>query len=662
MFENRSKIAEELAELRRSYQPTADLLARNVGRAQCYFEGLQWILRGGVGARRDSNGTTRLLVDWGPDSRHILAQCNEVTRFVEHVAAATHPDRFIVEARAENAEQSSQHVAQVHENAVNAAVDRCNYLRAAQIAQFRRCVAGTWGMGLCVEGDGSITAYDFDPCQLTLEPSCQSPDLCQHPWVILSDSWTAERVERTYGVTLDPDKLKTMEQLEPMKMETWQLSGGRLFHHYAVYSRTKAARVHQIHLKDGGYRFGRMLVVIEPGDGPPIVPNWGDQSSPFGGRYGLPLILFHSHWRSDTMWSWGDVDQIRDEQDDLNLKKTLSFRIYQRYAHAQPLVDRRAFGPSAPSDDEIRRIFTNEIGAPILYNGSDRQRNVNTPALMVHPPPPAQLEDSIDRTRDRMREKLHRSDAHFGNIKTHQTADATARAMEAADTVLGIRVRHDVQAHDELIDVLRGTLAGLVRAGADGALRVLNDAGFDAMDFGTFARYDPSSSAYPVSVRESSVRYRGYNARKGDMQWSVTAGVMTAEQFAYALAKDLDSPLTDDYRHMLQEATKAALVVIEGAEWEPLPLGEWNTLFLRAFTLALFDRRAKADTLIRERLARAIEGQKMMGLRDSLIADPSLLDAGSSGGGLPETRLDGAAQPAGPISPADALEQLIGAA
>jgi hypothetical protein len=356
-------------------------LAQIVGKCECYFEGIQYIQS--IGFDRFVNTTTgRLLARWNPDLPSLRVTHNHVTEKITVASAATYPTALDaqVEPPVRDHGVGAAMVAQTLEDTISATVKHSNLLEVAQDANLRRCIAGTYGIGLGIRQvmrpvniggqtvpmpSKEIFAYDVHPVRFILDPYITSRDLRQHQYVIYYDVWTIDKLRAMYPqVQWDPEDMSTVGQLTPYEQSISTLSNARLFEKYRTYSTTKGAIVYQIHRKDETGRFGEYYIAVKTKDKELNWINEGDIESPFGGD-GLPFVLLHGNRRANSMWSIGDVSMIMDSQDMLNLTYTMIFRHLQKYVSPQFVVDQRWFGIKGSKED-WRTQFTNQVGGLIV--------------------------------------------------------------------------------------------------------------------------------------------------------------------------------------------------------------------------------------------------------------------------------------------------------
>ena len=647
--------------------PNRDALAQRMGFDGCYYEAYHWIT--GNGGPSPARGTiTRLPVDYRPDSRDLRAISNDTSWLTQKRAAATNPRQMYMDVMPAEGDVSTDahYRAGVHQRAINIEIDESRYIGPARTGNFRRCVFGTWGIGLCLErgADGSyLRSFDFDPSNLILDPNVQKLDLHDHQWVCYTDVWTVDRVNRTFAEQLGPKRaLKpedclTFEQLEPSRVDLNRLSGGRLFSKWGTYASTRGVRVHQLHVRDNPHRFGYWYILLETGRAKEriwINEDDGDEC-PFGGA-GLPFVLLHGYQRADTMWSWGEPAQVRDDQNAKNLVRTLEARILQNYGAPKWLIDKRAFG-NRPSDDDISKQITNQVGGIISYTLSDRVQNVQPPQVSPMPAPPQFLQNMLAGYTDAMRTKTHTAPGNVGETPTHVPFRTTERVLEDAGQVASARVTGDVEAHTYLVGVMHATYLRLVQHRDPAALALFARSNFDAMDFGVMASADWTRPAVTMRVEEGSIRQASISLRKQYLDTAAQTGMIDKEDYQRAMATMVEMPLTEEYRQMTTEAQKAALAVLHGEDWVPRHLGRYSDLFIDQFVRAQMSPKAKADPATLARLDAAIRAQYALILQDQMAMNPELAMKAQAGVES-ATNESGAPEPDQSASVADVLESV----
>ena len=667
-FSNETEVFQFWDSFSRAALPARRQLALTTGIAQCYVEGVQWIddyWHGFIGQKTATAG--RKLRDYDPASNELRVVNNQTHKVVQKIAAHTHPNELYLDANPtpQATGPMAAMSAKIHENLANAAIDDCGFTRRAQVANWRRCVGGTWGLGLAIQlGTRNVNgqelpskrlrAFQFNPSNLVLDPASQEMDLWDHDTVGYTDLWTADAIEQTFGVKLDRDNLKTFATLEPTNQEISKLSEFRLFSKYARYSETKGARISQFHCRDSSGRFGKWYVVLELANQERRLLNADDVNTPFGGM-GMPFGLLHAHWRTDSLWSSGDAAQMRDDQDKINLAESLFWRIVQKHAGFQWIVDQRFFG-AKPSQDDIARQLTNQVGGIVLGNSRSRNDGIMPPQLVQSPSPPPFLQQVIESYGLSAKDKGHTSEGMWGSLKTHTPDASFQRALNEGGQVHGVRVAKDRRTYEYLLGVVHGTTIKHVQERNPGTLAFLTQRGFGAQEFANLLESDPYDPPILLSIREGSIRARSHEAKKADLDFALQAQAITPDEYRWAMADSLDAPLTEDDRQMRAYAKRMAMRIVSGEEWQPGPVGKWGTLLIGEFIRARFDDNAASDPEAQARLVRAVQSIY------SFIWQEQALAAGPGEMGAPpaEQPQDGAQEPqeGDSVSVVDIMDEL----
>lgn len=615
-------------------------LSQVVGKCECYFEGLQYINAYGMD-RFVNTSTGRLLTRWNPDLPSLRVTHNHVTEKVSVAAAATYPTSFdaSVEPPIRDQGVSATVVAQTLEDTIKATVKHSNLLDVAQDANLRRCIAGTYGIGLAIKhtmrpvkmGEQTMTlpskqlvAFDVHPTRFILDPYITSRDLRQHDYVIYYDVWTIDKLRSVYpNVKWNPDDMDTIGKLTPYEQALSTLSGSRLFEKYRVYSQTKGAIVFQVHRKDETGRFGEYYVAVKGNTKDIEWINEGDSVSPFGGD-GLPFVLLHGNRRANSTWSIGDVSMIMDSQDMLNLTYTMIFRHLQKFTNPQYVVDQRWFAGMKGSKEDWRNQFTNQVGGVITGSPSSMDKSIMPPQVLNGTPPQPVLLDLADRSSFKMRADTFRTEMNTGGgSKSHVPFNTTQLLMQEGDRVLAIRTTEDIKAYEQILTVLLGTQIKHVQEQSVGTLAMLDEEGFDQQDVSVLLEADPYYPACGIKLDESSVRYTSVNERRQTLTSALTAQAITPDVYAQGMA-ELDQALTLQDKYMKQQIDKRVNRCVLGEPWMPMPMGQYNTWCINSLTRAQFDDRVAMDPMAQNRIAQAIQAQQQMMMQEQMATNPEI--------------------------------------
>lgn len=623
-FSTESEVVQFVRDARAAAQDQITDRARADAIAGLYYLGRQWIhdQLSPYGVR-----TLRRLCDSsGMGANDLRMTFNRVGRTIEEVAAATYPSRLEASVVPDDRDGSAAALARasVNEAATNRAIQYLRLAGRAQAANFRRTLTGQHLVGLTVttapgESQGRIEAFTAPATRLVLDPFQESSDLRDHEYVIYSDVWTADKAERVYGVTLDRDKLSTVGQLTPIEQEFARLSDGSLFRHFSTYSKTPGVVVHHLHVRDDAGLFSTMLTVLEAGDRE-IVPNFENPETPLGGD-GLPYVMLTAHANPVGPWSSSDFDWMRADQDWLNIVRTFGGRILRRASGSYWLVDKRAYPNMSEAD--IYKLFTNRPGAIIPWDSRGRREAAARPESVQQPAYPSEVPMLEDRAEHQIRRAGFRADGHAGVTKSHVPDSSFQRAMDEADRPLSQRVERDVEAYRTLCEVLRGTIVKHAQKLVPHTLAEMRRAGLTPDDLALLIDQDPHHPAGRVVVRESSVRYRSHAAKREDLNAALATGQMPFRSYARALARDLDTPLTEQDRRAVLWGERAVQRVLAGAPFTPMPVGpDAAEAIIEAMEAALM-----SDDLTPEQqqaLAAAIDAQRQMMVQAMMAADPQI--------------------------------------
>ena len=634
-FKNPEQVREFVRDQQLAYGTAREQIAVRTGVDGAYYEGLQY--RNYDTSIIARNTTGRILsraID--PESQKLRVVQNRTTRFIIKVAAATMPSKFEVSARPTGRAigPSSAHTAQVLEDAVQCGMEQWGFLHAAQTAQSRRCIAGTYGVGLHLRTmrrklkvadaeqayeDCRLEAFHFHPLRLVLDPAVDHRDLRRHPFVIYQDAWPLDKILRAFPdlkAKLAEHDLKTIGQLLDHECAIAENTNGRLFADYQRYSRTKGAIVSQVHTKDEAGRWSRMHVLIDvPTHHEALVVNMDEPISPFGGD-GLPLVLLHAHPRSSGMFGISDVAMVKDAQDVRNLTSTWLHRIAQRCAAPQKLVDKRWLGRNV-SDEDVRHRISNTPGAIITGNPVAGDKAAQPPVWVQPPQPPQYLAEMGAEADSDMYDNSFRTEGSFGKDMgtSHVPYQTRVLANQNADQVLDQRVEQDIGAYQDLLEVGLGTEVLHVHQGRPTTLAYLRKAGFGEDDIAELLNVDPYDLPVRLEIDRASVRHRSVETKRSELMQLADKQQIMPDKLARALA-DLDVPLTDEDRHMRQQTEKLIARLLSGQPWTPLPFGpERNAWLLAKLEDALIDRVALDNPEVQAMVAQAIQAQQMVGMQ-----------------------------------------------
>lgn len=633
-----------LDDLEASYMDLGRAEAAICFKTMAYFEGKQWRRSNGPFPYHNNSGGTQLRTQYNPDRADLRVVDNFTTTLALRVAAKTFPSTMEVDVFPGDRDVGEMATMrqQVAEDAINTGIDLSGFLQARRAANMGRTIMGDYAIGMsleCVERpldvrgravvahDYTIKCFTADPTKFILDPFESSGNLEDHDIVVYRDVWTVHRLRRMYPQIMgqiDEARLRTVQQLAPFENSIAEITDSRLFAQYQRYSRTKGAKVYQVHVKGQDGRFGQMFVVVDAEfrgatNETKRVVNADDPSSPFGGC-GMPFALYHAHQRSESPWSVSDVLNIIDAQNRRNLAKTIHYRHENQYAGFKWNVDKRFF-KTGEVEDALNKL-NNRVGGAIVGEG-DKSMGVEGPKVVQIPPPSPTLLDIADREYDMASEMVGRPPVTGGETKSHVPNSTFQSAINQADQIGNVRVQLDVETDARFLTMMLGTMVKCVQGYSPSTIQALQKRGFEEEDLAVMMAMDPNDPGLRVVVRQSTVRNRSHELRRTELIDGVQNQLLTPLRARAALSS-IDSELVTDDKAMTREATRAAMAVLMGQEWTPRPLGEWSEFFVDAFRRSLVDPKARNDMEALARLTRAIHSQTQLAVQEQIMSDPKV--------------------------------------
>jgi len=591
-----------------------------------YGNGVPWI---------NADGSIRTV--YNPDSHKLRVTQNETTKHVIASFTATDPESIEAQVPPTPTDSGIEATvsAQVREYAVNACLRNTRFLARAKYANFMRCVIGAFGIGwrmavgkrkLALYGgevdakSHDLSCFAFHPLRLILDPFNPATDLRDHDAVIYEDVWTISQLHRFFpGVEFDEGQMSTVGDLTPNERTANERTQGAVFQQYAYHSRTKGARVYQVHVKDESGRFPIMWCGYCYGRDSEIQwVNADEPTTPFGGD-GLPFAMLYGHPRPESHVGISDVGMLRDDQDKLNLAATWEHRIMRKYAGYQWVVDKRWFGRNV-NDSDMEDKFTNQVGGIITGDPRSTDRSIQPPQLMVTPQPNPTVREMQDRYDVRMGEKVFRSQESRGiGAKSHVPDAAYERLLAEGDRVANVRVAADVLVYEQLAMVALGTVVAGVHRQNPSTLAMLRQDGFGPEDLMELLKVDPAYPACEVIVPLSAVRRRSTVEKKQALDSAMQAQAITPDRYRRGLA-ELDLAIDEEDNHMRMALQKEVAEIIRGKEWEPFPLREYTEWFMSQLVRARWDRAVRSDPEAVARIGRALMVQEQFMFQQQAMA------------------------------------------
>lgn len=636
-----------------------------------YYQNIQWMTTGGQFSPPYTNTSGRVMplqVNYNPDMNRLRVTDNIVTRYVLASASATYPQGLSdcrVEPVPRDAGVSGTLLAQVEEDALAETIEASGLLRVAQYANFMRCVMGVFGIGLevsltpdrrlVVRGrettspDSVMRAFGFHPYRLLLDPAVTSTDLRGHDVVIYEDVWTINKLRRLFpGIAWDEDDMTNVGALAWNEVQINQIPGVNIFQQYAQYSNTKGAKVWQVHVREpGSDRYAQMFSCYSLARTPNeiVCVNADNPRTPFGGD-GLGMVLLHAHYRPDSWISISDVSMMRDPQDKRNLAETWRHRQSQANSAWKVIVDQRAFGKDV-SEDELRNRFNNQVGGLIAMHPRSSDRTIREPYILQTPQPQAYLNEMVAEYDDTARRNVFRNEQSMGEgLKTHTPASVYQQLNYEGDRVHGQRVDGDIQAYEKIMSVMLGTVVKGVHEGNPSTLAMLRRAKFDAEEIGVLLEVDPNYPACGIRIPESAVRYRSTVERRNALVQAVQTQAIDADRFRRGMA-ELDVPLDNEDAYMRAQIGKWVMAVVNGEEWQPIPLGDYTPWLLSQFRRAYGEKSVRYSRESKDRITRAILAQQQFEaeVQAATMAPQAMMEGAARGAATTQAQPEPAPEP-----------------
>ena len=646
----RKELFDWLRDTASAYQNVRGQKERDDAQCLLYNEGLQWLNYDPVHRRIEQ---IRQVLDIDHPSHRPTN--NQITRFVQLVEAATAVRQFDCEVIPPERDIGIDAPVrgQTLEDFLNLLLADSRMVDAWNAANYMRCVVGTWGVGLFMQPtvsrlagaqvlsvpDTAVRAFNFNPLLLTLDPRCPDRNLEDHEFVVYSDAWSLTKANRVLGdllkknkIMLDPQRCKTIGELQPFELNLNRISNGRLFSSARSDSNVKGVMIHEIYRKvDSSTRFDRMELVLEvTGSDDWVLLNDEMRSSPWGG-VGMSLRLLHGYRRADSPWSISDVKMMKNRQDALNRNEMMLERQLRAASKDQVLIDRKSMGADQ-TDEAIQRRITNTVGGIITYDSGTETNRAAPPTVLNRRAPDTWLYQRDQQLVSDMRDQTHRAAVHQGEVKSHTSRATVQLALEEAGAPADRRIFLDRLTAESLCHTLLATGLELVKSVSPAMAARLVQAGFNDYDIGTLAEGEAQLIPYTVQIREGSIRQRPLQARVQMLREDAHQGIIAPDVYARAMSESgIDMPLTEeDSRYARWAQRKAREVMLGAYEYQPLPLGERSADLIRAMMSAMVDRRCTPEG--QARLAQAIQLQRMQDAQDIAMIQSTMAGSEQAGG------------------------------
>lgn len=532
------------------------------------------------------------------------------------------------------------------ETVASVAVDSCRLLGSAKRANLERCIDAMHGIGVRIErpaegGDraATIRSFTFDGYQLCLDPTELSHDLRDHHEVLYDEVMTWHAAKRAYGDKLsgiDEKKLRSVAELLPHEVGMMALSNGRMYSHLSSVQNEKAVLVSTLWLRGPGKRFDRMYVVVDTvgRQGPPgndkRAINFENPENPYGGC-GMPLTLLTGYMRPGEALPISDVGMMCDDQNRLNLSASLYMQqVFDLTTNVIYAIDSGWMGQNRIDQNSIEE----QLRQGILIGRTNGAQRFAPPQLITRPQPSQSLPADMAAHESGMRQQAFQSNLHAGEAKTHVPDATNQLTVELVEAPLEDRRDEDVGRVGALVEVIAGTMVGLVRRGSAAAIQSLKDAGVNETQIGRLIRaVDPNRLPVSLAVSRDSVRHRTTGQMRRDLIRLAELGVHNDPIIRGELAR-LDFPLSPADKGLERWANRKVADIIAGEEYEPVPLGPLAQVMIDALAEGMRTEPGEVPDA-RERLMRAYQAQ--IGLEQSLLPEEP---AAATNQGFAETTLD----------------------
>lgn len=647
-FPNPQALQDFITDKANAWASTRAEWARVLGEDRCYYLGIQGPAATVAGYVNTTSG--RQYNGMGGESAHVKVIYNQLTRRIQKSSRATWPEKIetSVGPPIRDCGVIASVYTQVQEDLQTAWIKRSGFVEVARTANDMRAIGGTHGVLLTMRTsvrdvqmaagqavsmpDRRLGVEDFDPLALILDPAMPHRNLNMHEFVIYEKVMTETQLREMFPtLTINSNDLQKISAIAPYECQMNTASGGRLYQWFGQYSSTKGARVYQLYQKDDRGKWSIMYAMAAiKADWE--CPNFENPESPFGAQDFLPMELLHGHRRPQSPCSIGDVRMAKDPQDLLNLVMTQVIRILRNNAVMQWVIDKRWMGKNV-EDEAVRNQLTNRVGGAIIGNPGSQDRLAQPPQLVTTPGIPPQFFELAGMFGSELQANTFRTDQDSGLVdKTHIPDKSRERAAIDSGQVLGSRVAEDCEAYARILTVASGTLIAGIQAGSPTMLQMVREEGFDDQDLAVVLQSDPMYPTCGTVVQESSIRYRSPEEKRGtilELATTQTADgkpLMSREELRRGLAQ-LDMSASDDDQYMGQQINKMVARCVQGEEWQPIRLGDYNKWCLTALQREVVSKECQRDPATRDRISRAYDTQFQIAVQDAMASDPEVVAA-----------------------------------
>lgn len=592
-YENPQKLLECIAERRQAFQPMRTDIALREAMGLAYVNGRHWInISGPLGNQTVEEWDE----EWDAHKGEARMVDNRVGLLYRRVAATSNATRIeaaVSAARHVRSLQCSRRAA-ISQDILNALDLDANFTVAARQASSLR-----WQIGsalIVVEmarkrrmvGADVVTGADGRPIEvndqwlrwevlpltdLVWDPANTSANLNQHEWLILERVMTVKRFQQIYGPIrdfgLEESRLATMGQIAPHYSTAATMTGTSVFAQYARSSREKAVRV-LLMLESDDRDPGRwpVMYVVVDGSG---TSSWGDHAAgqvvnfdnpvnPFG-HHGRPIFKLDGFRRGDAVWSWGLPHVLMNQQDMINIARSIQFQQMMAVTHGHWIIDARA-----TNAENFTESLATGIGGVLSWNS--HADNSARPPQFVAPGAPNQEFIAIGAELAlAMRDQSHITAAHLGQGRTHIDQKTQQMLLQEGSVVMDNITIQDADEYSDALKLTLGTARRCLEMPGRMLARLRDYHGLTANDLSEFFNMTPAVNEFTVRVRESSIVSRSTEERKVELSNALVAGIINPFQYRATLAGELEQPLMAIDERQLDFIKGMVIDTIYGNPW-----------------------------------------------------------------------------------------------
>lgn len=649
-FPDPDAFLEWLRDVRLETRDRRQALQQYAARNRAWYLGIQWGLGEDTnhspfskairGAVDDVNRITKRN---GPNG--LRTTLNKLTENTIAVASSTNPRKLDVVSTYSAGIGRPDDMAQqdVVEAIANSVIEDSSALQAIRRANFERCVDGMHGYGHRIEmtqdADGRIDSrqrcFTYDAWQLILDPEEIDQNFANHEYVGHCQVMSIHAARRIFGAEnlsqIEESKLPSIGKLLALENSYNMLTGGAMFPGVARNAKAPGVVIHTTFLRGSDKRFDRMIVTadgsyeLETGGGRQVL-NWNRNEEGVGNPYGgvgMPLFASYGYPRPGEVNGISDVAMQIDAQHKLNIAASMYFQCLWNYIQKVIVIDPKGLTDKRTSPEDIRR----EMRQGFL-RWSARTRDAKPPSVIEFPQPPQVIGNDIERFGRDVRQSTFRTDSHVGEHKSHVSDRTVERGVELSDIASEDRVDDDVQNYERFVESLASTQVRLIQSGHASPIRMMIEAGLNDQQMGAMGRVDALRQLPRLKLSEEAIRRRSRSQKVQDINLLNQAGAFGQDPTQQRrLYTELDMPVSDFDKQMLQYANQTAADVARGIPFEPYPLGPGAAYMIEALQRAITQTR---EPTIRRALSEAIDAQKRAESSSAEPVEPTIDEAVSA--------------------------------